>query len=389
MSKIKKDDSLEDIIATLASETNKNIKTKSLDVKAYIFSEESELQSDVKYFVSTGSTLLDIAISNRKNGGLPSGRIAEIFGLESTGKSLIAAHCLANVQKMGGIAVYIDIENAISREFLEAIGIDLSKLIYVPCEKIEDAFEIMENLIHTIRTKYESIPVMFVVDSIAAATTKVEMESDFQKDGYATTKAIVNSKAMRKLTNLVGKMDITVLLVNQLRENLSAMFGEKYTTSGGKAIGFHSSVRIKLSRLAKIKATVNQINSVIGIKTQAEIVKNRIGPPFRKAIFEVYFDRGIDDYPSWIDTLKTIGAFENSRTPYKLMLPSKDGKSEPIEYKIPKDGADKVFSENPDLREYCYNLIADHIIMIYKNKVYENITIEVEGSESQEPMDDE
>jgi recombination protein RecA len=215
----------DELATALAEGLNKKFK----DFKAvYFLDNTEEAPTDLTEWVSTGSSTLDLAISNRPNGGLPVGRIAEFTGLEAAGKSLIMAHLLANTQKKGGLAVYIDTENALSEEFLKAIGVDVSNMLYIPLETIEDIFEAIENIIESIRKSSKDRLVTIVVDSIAGATTKIELDADYDKDGWATTKAILMSKAMRKITNMIGKQRILLAFTNQLREKMGAMFGDKY-----------------------------------------------------------------------------------------------------------------------------------------------------------------
>ena len=192
-----KHDELADVIA---GELNKQFKHQQV---AY-FLNNDDSPTDVAGWVSTGSSMLDIAISNRAYGGLAVGKITELNGLEGSGKSLLGAHTLANTQKQDGLAVYIDTESAVSREFLEAIGIDTKKMLYVQLETVEEIFEAIENIITKIRESDQNKLVTILVDSLAAASTKVEMDADFEKDGWATSKAIIISKAMRKITQMVA-----------------------------------------------------------------------------------------------------------------------------------------------------------------------------------------
>lgn len=215
----------DELATALADSLNKQFK----DFKAAQFLDGSEdTATDLTDWVSTGSSKLDLAISNRPNGGFPVGRIVELQGMEASGKSLIMAHTLANTQKKGGLAVYIDTENALSDEFLTAIGVDLKNMLYLPLETVEDIFEGIENIIETVRKSSKDRLVTIVVDSISAATTQVEQEADYDKDGWATTKAILMSKAMRKITNTIGKQRILLLFASQLREKMGVMFGDKY-----------------------------------------------------------------------------------------------------------------------------------------------------------------
>lgn len=202
-----------------------NSNFKGFKVASFLNSDDN-VASQIDLWLPTGSTMLDLAISNRPNGGYPFGRIIEIYGPNSSGKTLLAVTALREVQKMGGIGVFIDSENSVSHEFLSAIGVDLDKLVYVQLDTIEDIFQTVENIITKVREKNKGVPVAIVVDSIMGASTKVEMESDWDKDGFATTKAIVMGKAMRKVTNLIGKERVLLICVNQQRTKMGVQFGD-------------------------------------------------------------------------------------------------------------------------------------------------------------------
>src|ERR1019366_2450616 len=189
----------------IASDLNKKFKDTSK--VAYIGMEDTP--ADLTWFVSTGCTLLDLAISNKPNGGIAFGRICHLTGLEQSSKSLLAAHMMVNVQKINGIAILIDTENAVNWEFFKAIGLNRNKnFVYASIETVEEIFEAVESIIETVRKTDKDKPVIIVVDSMAGATTKIESESGYDRDGYATSKAIILSKAMRKITNMIGKQKI-------------------------------------------------------------------------------------------------------------------------------------------------------------------------------------
>lgn len=360
----------DELAQQLADSLNKKFK----DFKAVHFLGSEETQADLREWVSTGSTTLDVAISNRPDGGLPVGRIAEFTGLEASGKSLIMAHLLANTQKKGGIAVYIDTENALSEEFLTAVGVDVKNMLYVPLDCIEDVFETIETLILDIRKNSRDRLVTIVVDSVAAATTKVEQDADYEKDGWATTKAIIMSKALRKITNLIGKERVILAFTNQLREKLGAMFGDKYTTSGGKALPFHASCRVRLKSTGKLKDAEGEI---IGVQTEAQVVKNRFGPPFKKATFNIYFDSGIDDYASWLDSLKKYKAIDQGGAWYTIVIEST---GEVIKF-LSKDWG-KLIRTNEELRLQCKRLLEINSISSYKPQdSIDSESLEIDDSE--------
>lgn len=347
----------DDLAEIIASTLNKEFKDGKV---AYVGTEETP--TDLVDFVSTGCMTLDLAISNRPHGGIPYGRITELTGLEGSGKSLVAAHVLANCQKAGGVAVLIDTETAVNWEFFEAVGVNREKnWIYAPQQTVEDIFDSVEFIIETVRRSSKDRPVVIVVDSIAGASTKKEMEADYGSQGYATDKAILLSKAMRKVTSLIGKQKIALILTNQLRQKLNAMpFADPWTTSGGKAIAFHSSVRIRFAVTGKItKKNDNDDKEILGVKIKAQVTKNRVGPPLRTAEFDVYFDRGIDNYGSWLQYLRDK----------EIIV----GKSNALTYTSEKSKKEYKFSEkewksllsNKDFEEEVYNRLCDSFIMSY------------------------
>lgn len=353
---------LSDELGGLIADTiNKQFKAQHLKT-AYFLEGDTDAPTIVKEWVGTGSTILDLAISNRKNGGFPVGRVSEITGLEQSGKSLLASHALLNTQKKDGLAVYIDTENAISKEYLEAIGLDLKQMLYIPLETVEDIFETIDVIIDKVRSSDKDRLVTIVVDSIAGASTKTEMSADFDKDGYATAKALIISKAMRKITNLIGRERICLIITNQLRQKLNApAFSDPWTTPGGKGIPFHASVRLRLSSIGAIKTKVDGHDQIVGSRVKAKLVKNRVGPPLRECEYEVYFDSGIDDYSSWLTTMKDYGLVNQAGAWYAWT--DKDS-GEVIKFQS-KEFVEKIINV-PKYKETIYNEIADKVIMKYQ-----------------------
>ena len=349
--------SLNDVLANvLADSLNKKFKDTKV---AYFLDGSDPTPTDIKDFISTGSSMLDLAIANKPNGGIAVGRITEINGLESSGKSLLGAHILAETQKKDGIAVYIDTETSVSQEFLDVIGIDMGKMLYLHLETVEDIFEAIEEIVIKVRESDKDRLVTIMVDSLAGASTKVEMEADFDKDGWATAKAIIISKAMRKITQLIGKQKIALVFTNQLRQKLGVMFGDPWTTSGGKALPFHASTRIRLKNMGQIK---DSKKNTIGMKCRAQIVKNRLGPPLRHADYDMYFDRGIDNYGAWLTVLKEHKLVKVGGAWYTLNFEGEDIKFQS------KDWEDLI-TQNDELRKYLYQLICDKVILKYQEKL--------------------
>jgi recombination protein RecA len=348
----------DELATVLAASLNKQFK----DYKVAHFLDGSEdTPTDLTEWISTGSSTLDLAIANRPHGGIPVGRITEITGLEASGKSLLAAHLLANTQKKDGLAVYIDTENAMNEEFLRAIGMDVSKMLYVQLETIEDIFESIENIINKVRESSKDRLVTIVVDSLAGASTKVEMEADYEKDGWATSKAIILSKAMRKVTQMIGRQRICLVFTNQLRQKLGVMFGDPWTTSGGKAVGFHSSCRLRLKSMGQLKTKVDKQDVVVGMKTSAQVIKNRMGPPLRKAEFEILFESGVDDYGGWLNVLKNHKLVTQSGAWYGYT----DTDTGEIHKFLSKDWKG-LLEGNEDLKNQIYQKMCDVSIMKYK-----------------------
>ena len=360
MAKSKSD--LSDELGGLIAETiNKQFKAQNIKT-AYFLEGDSDAPTIVKEWVGTGSTMLDLAISNRKYGGFPVGRVSEITGLEQSGKSLLAAHALLNTQKKGGLAVYIDTENAIATEYLSAIGLNLKDMLYIPLETVEDIFETVDVIIDKVRSSDKDRLVTTVVDSIAGASTKTEMAADFDKDGYATAKALIISKAMRKITNLIGRERICLIITNQLRQKLNApAFSDPWTTPGGKGIPFHASVRLRLSSIGAIKAKREGRDEIVGSRVKAKLVKNRVGPPLRECEYEVYFDSGIDDYSSWLTVMKEHNLVSQSGAWYSWT----DKRTGEIIKFQSKEFVEKIMS-NPELYDIVYDEIAEKVIMKYK-----------------------
>ena len=354
-------ESLQDELAgILASNLNKKFKSSNYKV-AYFLEGDDDSPSEVSEWISTGSSMLDLAISNRPNGGLPVGRITEITGLEASGKSLLAAHVLANTQKKGGLAVYIDTENAISREFLQAIGVNLKDMLYVPLDTIEDIFDAIDSIIESVRKTDKNKVVTIVVDSVAGASTKIEMAADYDKDGYATSKALILSKAMRKITNFIGRERICMIFTNQLRTRMGVSFGDQWTTSGGKAIAFHSSVRLRLKSVGQIKVTKEGRDEILGIKTRAQVIKNRMGPPLRMVDYDIYFESGIDDYGSWLEMLKNFNLVTQAGAWYTY---TNTETGEIIKFQS-KDFESKIMDQ-PELKNHIYKELCAKYILKYK-----------------------
>ena len=268
-----------------------------------------ESPTNIKQWIPTGSRQLDYLVANRRDGGIPEGRIIEIFGPPSIGKSHIAIQLARSVQEMGGIAVYIDTENATSIENLRRLGVDVSKrFVFVETACTEEVFKIAENTIKKTKAISTDVPVLIIWDSVAASTPKAELEGDYDKIAIGLQARAI-SKGMRKITQIIGAENITFVCLNQTRTKIGVMYGDPTTTPGGMAIPFHSSVRIKLGAGQQLK---NKDGDIIGINVSAKTIKNKVGPPFRKCNFEIHFGLGIKEHEQLFDILRRAGPYINN-----------------------------------------------------------------------------
>ena len=278
--------------------------------------------------IPTGSLGLDVALGI---GGYPKGRVIEIYGPESSGKTTLAIHAIAEAQKAGGIAAIIDAEHAFDRFYAEKLGVDVENLWISQPDSGEQALEIAEQLIRS------SAVDIVVIDSVAALTPKAELEGDMGESKMGL-QARLMSQALRKLTATISKTNTTCIFINQLRDKLGVMFGNPETTTGGNALKFYASVRLDIRRVSQIKDG----DEVIGNQTRVKVVKNKVAPPFRKAEFDIMFGEGISRAGEIIDLGVEKGIIKKSGSWFSYD-DTKLGQG--------RDAAKKCIQDNPELAE--------------------------------------
>lgn len=348
----------------------------------------------VKEFISTGSTLLDYAIANRPNGGVPVGKLTEISGEEASGKSLMVAHILANTQKKGGLAIYMDEENAANPEFLTSVGVNIKDLVYMQCGTCEKVGEQIEKVIAMVRAKAPDRLVTIAWDSVAATQTNKMLEGNYELSmDVFLEKSKVLSQMMSKLVQIWGKERICMVFTNQLKTKIGVQYGDPMTTPGGKAIPYYSSVRIRLNRSAPLNegkardagrpllasgGTNVEKGQAFGIHTRAKVFKNRMGPPLRACEFDILFSNGIDDVTSWYDYLHGRGEIEKDQGwCYIPTWPS--GKLEDKGVHKGKDRGLKfregdwkeLVNADSKLKEHALKLIEKHGVVKYGEKPHD------------------
>lgn len=321
--------------AEAALEAITQIKTKFGEGSIMRLGEAKTLKVDA---ISTGCLSLDLALGV---GGVPKGRIIEIYGPESSGKTTLAQHIVAEAQKAGGVAAFVDAEHALDPEYAQKIGINIDELFISQPDTGEQALEIVETLVRS------SAVDVIVIDSVSALTPKAEIEGDMG-DVHMGLQARLMSQALRKLAGIVAKSGTTVIFINQIRMKIGVMFGNPETTSGGNALKFYSSMRIEVRRSAQIK----QAEKIIGNRVKCKIVKNKVAPPFRRCEFDIMYNEGISISGDLIDLgveTEVITKRGNSYT----FGEEKMG--------VGRETAKTALRENPKLMKQVRKAIQEHI----------------------------
>ncbi|HLD20234.1 MAG TPA: recombinase RecA [Patescibacteria group bacterium] len=289
------------------------------------FGEAKAMEVDV---ISTGCLSLDMALGV---GGIPHGRITEIFGPEASGKTTLAQHVVAQAQKMGGIAAFVDAEHALDPDYARKIGVNVDELLISQPDTGEQALEIVENLVRS-----NAIDII-VIDSVAALVPKAEIEGEMG-DQHMGLQARLMSQALRKLTGVVSKTHTAVVFINQIRHQIGVFFGNPEVTSGGQALKFYASVRIEVRRSAQIK----QAEKIIGNRVKAKIVKNKVAAPFQTTEFDIMYNEGISMAGDLLDTGVAMGVVTKSGNSYSY---------EQEKFGVGRETAKSYLREHPELME--------------------------------------
>lgn len=288
--------------------------------------------------IPTGSLSLDRALGL---GGIPKGRIIEVYGPESSGKTTVALHMVAEVQKIGGIAGFIDAEHALDPAYAKNIGVDIDNLYISQPDNGEQALEIAETMVRS-----GAVDIV-IVDSVAALVPKAEIDGEMG-DSHMGLQARLMSQALRKLTAVIGKSNCIVVFINQLREKIGVMFGNPETTTGGRALKFYSSIRMDVRRIESLK----QGGEIIGNRTRIKIVKNKIAPPFKEAEFDIMFGKGIAKEGDILDLAADIGIVNKSGAWYAYK-DNKIGQG--------RENSKQFLLENPDVMNEIEDLVREKL----------------------------
>jgi recombination protein RecA len=361
----------------------KELNQKDKEKIAWCLGGDDDDPTTVREFISTGSTLLDYIIANRRNGGIPVGKLTEIMGDEASGKSLVCGQILAETQRRGGLAVYIDTENSANPDFLQTLGVNIRELVYLQPATCEEVGEVIVKIILMARAKSPNRLITIVWDGIAATPTKMMASGNFDVNmNVQLEKSKVLAIMMDKLSETLGKERVCLVFTNQLKTKIGVMYGDPMGTPGGKAVPYAASVRIRLSKAGELRVgrdgvTADDAEGVdkgdaIGIHTRAKIIKNRMGPPLRVCEFDIVFSSGIHDVDSWRDYLHLKGEIEKGDGfMYLSSFPSGklgvkgvwEGKDRGVSFR--EGNWSELVRLNPKLKEHVLNLLEKHAVVKY------------------------
>ena len=290
---------------SLISSITNNINKSRGEKVAYNLVHDKDAPTNVNHWFSTTSIKLDYIIANKRPGGIPEGRIIEIFGEPSSGKSTLAQTICAQAQREGAIAVYIDSENATSLENLFLLGVNVEELIFVQEQCIEDTFQLIEEIITSVKNQMNSTPIVIVWDSVAASVSRTELEATYEQQQIGI-KARALSKGIMKVNQILKDKGVTLILLNQTRQKIGVIGADPTTTPGGMAIPFAASVRLRVYTPSKIKEMVDKQEVVRGIEIRVATVKNKVARPYRQTNIQIMYGKGVTDSELLFDDLRAF-----------------------------------------------------------------------------------